>query len=79
MLMLVENNVEHSENLYKREQILTKFSTASFIQPYLNFKLYFLNNSFANHSYDVKEHFESKIEMNIHENCVFHLNNKFFK
>lgn len=78
------STIHNTKSMQKRAHSV-EYSTASFlVQLYLNFKLNFLNNSFGNHWYDSKnsnrqEHFELRFQMNIHDDCVLHLNDKFFK
>lgn len=77
-------SIGNTKSMQRRAQTVEYSTASSLIQLHLNFKSNFLNYSFANHSYDSKnsnrqEHFELRFQMNIHDDCVFHLNNKFFK
>lgn len=85
-----ENFTLYIQSNMQKEQMLSNFHNVPYLslslsfQLYLNFKLNFLNNSFANHSYDSRnlsrqKHFEFRFQMNIHDDCVFHLNHIFFK
>lgn len=68
----------HANRCAKNEQILSNFQTAFRFQLF-KFSNHLLNNSFTKHSFDgensnSQDHFELRFQMNIHDDCVFHLN-----